>query len=131
MNANTTPGGSIERQDSKAMLADFDLKQSIEDTIQEMIKEKEENSELIIPYRFLEIHNCPEMVALLNSIKDYLKELFKLEAKQSALEKEARARNLPPPSLLPSETRRLQDKATDMASKYSWLLMNYRIANKG
>ena len=33
MNANTTPGGSIERQDSKAMLADFDLKQSIEDTI--------------------------------------------------------------------------------------------------
>ena len=46
-----------------------------------MIKEKEENSELIIPYRFLEIHNCPEMVALLNSIKDYLKELFKLEAK--------------------------------------------------
>jgi hypothetical protein len=46
------------------------------------------------------------------------------------LEKEARARSLPPPSLLPSETRRLHEKATDMAAKYGWLLMNYRIANK-
>ena len=46
-----------------------------------MLKDKEEDQRIIIPYRFLEIHNCPEMVALLNSIKDYLKELFKLEAK--------------------------------------------------
>ena len=120
--------GSIERQDSKTMLADFDLHQSIEDSFQEIRKDYEGSQ---FPYRFHEIYNCPEMIALLSSIKDYLKELFMLEAKQNALEKEARARNLPPPSLLPSETRRLQDKATDMASKYSWLLMNYRIANKG
>ena len=72
---------ALERQDSKSGLADYDLKQSIEDTIQEMFKEKEENPGLIIPKRFLEIFNCPEMVALLNTIKDYLKELFKLEAK--------------------------------------------------
>ena len=78
---NVDSSKSIKREDSKSMLADFDLEQSIKDSIFEMDKERQENEGLILPDRFIEIHNCPEMVALLFSIKDYLKELFKLESK--------------------------------------------------
>ena len=57
---------------------------------------------------------------------DYNRELFRLENKQQVLEKEAKQRGLPVPQVLPSEKKKLQEKAKKMADKYSWIVFTHK-----
>jgi hypothetical protein len=56
---------------------------------------------------------------------DYTRELFRLENKQQVLEQEARQRGLPIPQVLPSEKKKLSEKAKKMADKYSWIVFTH------
>ena len=47
------------------------------------------------------------MYDLMYTLRDYIRDLFKLESKQTILAKEARARELPAPKALPSEQLRI------------------------
>ena len=58
---------------------EFDLKKSIEDTIQEMIKAKDDDPNLLIPSSFLENYNSKEMTALIKTAYEYCTALFKIE----------------------------------------------------
>lgn len=60
--------------------------------------------------------------AFLQTLLEYCKELFRLENKQKVLEEEARQRGLPVPQVLPSEKKKLNEKATKMANSYSWII---------
>jgi len=104
--------------------SEFSIEQSIEVTIQEMLKEREENVSIALPMKFIDYYNSPELLDLIRAIHMYCRELFKLEAKLQSLEEEAKSKGLPMPTLLPSETRRLQEKAREMAMKYGWILIN-------
>lgn len=63
---------------------------------------------------------------LLEAMLDYCRELFRLENKQQVLEQEARSRGLPIPQVLPSEKKKLYEKAKKMADKYSWIVFKHR-----
>lgn len=57
--------------------------------------------------------------------------MFRLENKQQVLEQEAKARNLPVPKVLPSEKKKLNEKAKVMANAYSWIVFyNKSISEK-
>jgi len=63
---------------------------------------------------------------------DYCKELFRLEGKQQTLEKEAKERGLPRPQVLPSEKKKLHEKARRMSEKYARIVyMNRSIGILG
>lgn len=69
---------------------------------------------------------------LLQAMLDYNRELFRLENKQQVLEQEARQRGLPIPQVLPSEKKKLSEKAKKMADKYSWIIFTHTsIGSKG
>ena len=61
---------------------------------------------------------------------DYNRELFRLENKQQVLEQEARQRGLPTPQVLPSEKKKLYEKAKKMADKYSWIIFTHKSIGK-
>jgi hypothetical protein len=107
-------------------LKQFDLLQTMEDTVTEMIAKKEQKPVLYIPFRFMEVYNSPEMIDLLKAILDYTTDLFKLEYKLEVLSAEARTKNLPDPKPLPSELRRLQEKAQEMARRYGWIIISFK-----
>ena len=48
--------------------------------------------------------------------------MFRLENKQQVLEQEAASRKLPVPKVLPSEKKKLNEKAKKMAQAYSWIV---------
>lgn len=62
-------------------------------------------------------------------LHDYCQELFRLENKQKVLEEEAKARNLDTPSVLPSEKKKLNEKAKLMANAYSWIVFSNKSIN--
>jgi hypothetical protein len=104
----------------------FDLLQTMENTVTGMVATKESKPVLYIPFRFMEVYNSPEMIDLLKSILDYTTDLFKLEYKLEVLSAEARTKNLPDPKPLPSELRRLEEKAQEMARKYGWIIISFK-----
>ena len=53
----------------------FSIEQSVDEAIQEMVKEKQDNPDLIIPYSFLDYYNRPEMFNLLSTAYEYSKSL--------------------------------------------------------
>lgn len=57
---------------------------------------------------------------------DYNKELIRLETKQQVLELEAKQRGLQIPPILPSEKKKLYEKAKKMADKYSWIVFTHK-----
>ena len=57
--------------------------------------------------------------------------MFRLENKQQVLEQEARTRGLPIPQVLPSEKKKLYEKAKKMADKYSWIVFTHKSIGAG
>lgn len=55
---------------------------------------------------------------------EYCRELFRLENKQAVLEAEAIKRKFPVPKVLPSEKKKLDEKAKLMANAYSWIVFS-------
>lgn len=91
-----------------------------------MIKDSGEDPTKKIPDGFDEFVRSQSFKDLLEAMLDYNKELFRLENKQQVLEQEARQRNLPIPQVLPSEKKKLFDKAKVMSDKYSYILYQHR-----
>ena len=86
-----------------------------------MIKEQPDEDRHI-PQRLFKFVENPKYEAFLQTLLEYCKELFRLENKQQVLEQEARQRGLPVPQVLPSEKKKLNEKATKMANAYSWII---------
>ena len=95
-----------------------------------MAKEKSEDPSKKIPEGFYEFANSNQYRELLEAMLDYNRELFRLENKQKVLEQEARQRGLPIPQVLPSEKKKLYEKAKKMADKYSWIVFTHKSIGK-
>ena len=91
-----------------------------------MLKDKKDDPEKKIPNNFEKFVVSEEYKALLESMLDYCRELFRLENKQTVLEQEAKQRGLEAPQVLPSEKKKLYEKAKKMADKYSWIVFHYK-----
>ena len=76
-----------------------------------------------IPEKLFKFVTDPKYKAFLQTLLEYCKELFRLENKQQVLEQEAKQRGLPVPQVLPSEKKKLNEKATKMANAYSWIII--------
>eukprot|EP00347_Sterkiella_histriomuscorum_P001281 403372640 len=94
-----------------------------------MLKDKKDDPEKKIPPKFGTFVKSAEYKELLESMLDYCRELFRLENKQQVLEQEAKQRGLPIPQVLPSEKKKLSEKAKKMADKYAWIVFNYKSIN--
>lgn len=75
-----------------------------------------------IPRKLFKFVKHEKYEYFLQTLLEYCKELFRLENKQQVLEQEAKTRGLPVPQVLPSEKKKLQEKATKMANAYSWII---------
>jgi len=62
---------------------------------------------------------------------EYCRELFRLENKQQVLEVEAKSRKLPVPLVLPSEKKKLHEKAKRLANMYAWVVFTRRSVPEG
>jgi len=58
----------------------------------------------------------------MQALLEYCRELFRLENKQAVLEQEAKQRGFEIPQVLPSEKKKLNEKAKHMANAYSWIV---------
>lgn len=96
-----------------------------------MKKDKGDDKTKKIPEGFARYAESAEFKDLLEAMLDYNRELFRLENKQQVLEQEAKARNLPIPQVLPSEKKKLYEKAKKMADKYSWIVFTYKSIGDG
>ena len=74
----------------------------------------------------MEFADSPQFRELLEAMLDYNKELIRLETKQQVLELEAKQRGLQIPPILPSEKKKLYEKAKKMADKYSWIVFTHK-----
>jgi len=99
---------------------------ALEITYQKMLKDQKDDPENRIPHRFGPFIKSAEFKELLEAMLEYLRELFRLENKQQVLEQEARQRGLPIPQVLPSEKKKLSEKARKMADKYAWIVFNFK-----
>ena len=72
-------------------------------------------------YQFIE---SKKYLDFLQALMEYCRELFRLENKQQVLEQEARQRSFPVPKVLPSEKKKLDEKAKIMANAYSWIVFS-------
>jgi len=79
----------------------------------------------------MEFLDKPEYYNFLMSLLEYCRELFRLENKQQVLEQEAKSRGLDVPQVLPSEKKKLNEKAIRMANAYARIVfMNKSIGKK-
>ena len=69
----------MQHKNSEIEKPTFDLKKSIDSTIQEMIKSKEDDPSLFIPTSFLENYNSKEMNNFVKTAYDYCIALFVVE----------------------------------------------------
>ena len=60
----------------------------------------------------------------LHALLEYCRELFRLENKQEVLEKEAKLRKFSPPKVMPSEKKKLNEKAKILANAYSLIVFH-------
>jgi protein phosphatase 1 regulatory subunit 36 len=90
-----------------------------------MRHEKEENPSLV-PQGLCTFIESDHYHKFLISLLEYCRELFRLENKQKVLEAEAELRKFPVPQVLPSEKKKLNEKAKIMANAYSWIVFYKR-----
>jgi hypothetical protein len=110
----------------------FSLQEAITSSLNKMHKDKVNDETKKIPVGFDEFVQSQQYKDLLQAMLDYNRELFRLENKQQVLEQEARQRGLPIPQVLPSEKKKLSEKAKKMADKYSWIVFTHTsIGSKG
>jgi hypothetical protein len=103
----------------------FVLKDAIEVALAKMVKDAYNDKTKKIPAGFDEFARSQQFKDLLQAMLEYNRELFRLENKQQVLEQEARQRGLPIPQVLPSEKKKLSEKAKKMADKYSWIVFTH------
>ena len=114
----------MQKQNSK--VNEFSLLKSIEETIAEMIRDKEENPSLIIPYSFLESYNSPQMLELFKAIYEYCKNLHDTEIRVEALKEEGKS--LEAHLVYDSSSKVLHNLGKAVAQKYGELILTQRLS---
>ena len=94
------------------------------------MKNETKEDERRVPPRLYWFIQQQEYLNFLQCLLEYCKELFRLESKQQVLEQEARQRGLDVPQVLPSEKKKLHEKATRMAYAYSWIIYKNKSITK-
>jgi hypothetical protein len=90
-------GEAEDQEAAKKFKSNFNLRESVEATLNKMAKDKGDDPSKKIPDGFYEFANSQMFRELLEAMLDYNRELFRLESKQQVLEQEARQRGLPIP----------------------------------
>ncbi|CAG9311486.1 unnamed protein product [Blepharisma stoltei] len=103
---------------------DFDLRASIEDVIQEMIKAKDENPELIIPDKFLECYNSKEMLGFIACTYNYSAALFSIENRIEQQKSESKGKLSKKFSYTRNDGFLLESAAQEVAQSYGKLILN-------
>jgi hypothetical protein len=103
---------------------DFNIPLSVEETIQEMLKNKEENPDLIIPYSFIEFYNKKEMIELVGAVFNYCKCLAGINAHLLMLKEEGKQREAK--KFLETRSDQLPELGRTAAQKYGELLLMQR-----
>eukprot|EP00357_Protocruzia_adherens_P033523 CAMPEP_0115013612 /NCGR_PEP_ID=MMETSP0216-20121206/25524_1 /TAXON_ID=223996 /ORGANISM="Protocruzia adherens, Strain Boccale" /LENGTH=341 /DNA_ID=CAMNT_0002383069 /DNA_START=99 /DNA_END=1124 /DNA_ORIENTATION=- len=122
-NAGHSGHGGANHSEPGKKKVDYDLKQAVQVHYKKLLELKEEDENIVIPPKFHYFVNSNAYYELLKSVLLYCQELFKLESKQEGLEEEAKQRGVPVPAILEGEKKRLADRAKDMATKYSWIVV--------
>lgn len=84
-----------------------------------------------IPDGFINFTKDSTYIDMLQCMLEYMSELFRLENRAEALQREARANGLPTPVVLPSEKKKLHEKAKKVADKYSWIVFRHKSLGVG
>ena len=113
----------LQRQESK-IAKKFILEDAVDEAIQEMIKDKHDNPDLIIPFSFLEFYNRPEMLELLNTVYDYCKCLASISSKIISFRKEGK--NNEAQRCSDNEYTDLSERGKTIAKIYGQLILNQR-----
>lgn len=103
----------------------FVLKNAIDSQIK-LLKQEKEDDNNSVPNGLISFLDSPKYHAFLLALLEYCRELFRLENKQAVLEQEAKQRGFPVPQVLPSEKKKLNEKAKLMANAYSWIVFQKR-----
>ena len=119
--------GSGKKKSKKA----FDLKDTIKTMVVKVERERAQDPMKKIPDGFISFTKDETYIDMLKAMVDYLSELFRLENRAEALKKEARASGLPVPVILPSEKKKLHEKAKKVADKYSWIVYRHKSLGLG
>ena len=112
------------KQQDTGFEKEYSIHSAMEETIQEMLKSKEDNPDLIIPYSFLEFYNKPEMFDLLNSVFEYCKCLAGISSRCAALREEGKLREAKAYS--ENQSRLLPELGRLAAQRYGELLLIQR-----
>lgn len=87
------------------------------------------NNKYVTPKPLIEFLQSDVYHKFLQCLHDYCQELFRLENRQGDLEEEAKARKLDTPPVLPSEKKKLNEKAKLLANAYSWIVFSNKSIN--
>lgn len=108
--------------EQKKFQATFSLREAIDKQRKALENERDSDKRVLVPRQMMQFIETDVYFKFLNSLLEYCSELFRLENKQQVLEQEAKARNLPVPQVLPSEKKKLNEKARLMSNAYSWIV---------
>lgn len=123
-NSADKPDGA---DDGTKRKSEFNMAETVEEVLKKMKKDKNDDPKnKKIPDGFEDFARGQSCKDLLEAMLDYNQELFRLEHKQQVLEQEARQRSLPIPQVLPSEKKKLFEKAKRMSDRYSYIVYQHR-----
>lgn len=124
-----TPIGTIKKDEpndpAKKSQNNFVLKASIDKQIS-LLRQEKEDEQSTVPTGIFTFLETPHYHTFLETLLEYCRELFRLETKQLVLEQEAKQRGFQLPQVLPSEKKKLNEKAKAMANAYSWIVFYKR-----
>lgn len=109
---------------SKSIQEEFVVGKVADDVIQEMLKEKQDNPDIIIPYSFLEFYNRPEMLDLITSVHNYAKSLIIINFRYSQLRQEGKVYEATRYS--EKQSLILPDLVRSIAKKYGNLILKQK-----
>jgi protein phosphatase 1 regulatory subunit 36 len=90
------------------------------------MKQEREEDRMSVPNGIFTFIDSQCFRGFLAALLEYCRELFRLENKQAVLDAEAKQRGFTTPAVLPSEKKKLNEKAKVMANAYSWIVFHKR-----
>lgn len=108
----------------KGVIKEFDIDKAVDEAIQEMVKDKQENPSLVIPYSFLEFYNRPEMLDLIGTVHGYSKSLVLVNSAFLQLKREGRFKEAGVHS--EKEKILLAELGRTIAKKYGQILLRQK-----
>lgn len=102
----------------------FEVTSAVEEAIQEVLKDKQDNPEIIIPYCFLEFYNRQEMLDLISSVFNYSQTLLSINSHYLKLKKEGKLHEAE--RFSQKQSFLLPDLGRSVAKKYGQLILKQK-----